>query len=42
MRAEALIEHRERYGAFAGIEDIRDVRDMGPEICVQLQGRIGV
>ncbi|MDR2109627.1 MAG: ComEA family DNA-binding protein, partial [Coriobacteriales bacterium] len=37
VRAQAIIEHRERYGPFASIEDIQDVKGIGPEIFAQLR-----
>ena len=39
-KAESIIEHRERFGSFATIEDLKDVKGVGDKIFSKIKDQI--
>ena len=42
VRARSIVEYREQNGSFTAIEDIQNVKGIGPEIFAQIKERIRI
>jgi competence protein ComEA len=42
IRAQAIVDYRNANGSFSTIEDILNVKGIGPEIFAQIEGSITV